>query len=398
MSQTVLRFVVMSDVHVKENKDCVELKRLDAGMKAAYAYADGCDYKGLDAVFVNGDFANRGKEEEMLNFKEVFEANLRPGTQTLISVASHEYGSGIPETHERMKRLFNMDPHMHLVIKGYHFISVAPEKGTYYGKEQQAYAFAELQKAFDDDPDKAIFFFQHAHIHDTVVGSVDWGEKELIPVLMHFPQVIDFSGHSHAPINDPRNVHQKYFTCFGSGSLSYTELDEFDKYYGTVPPDRDEFAQYLIVEVADDGAVTVKSYDIITGQFFPCDHIIRPPFTPEAFVFTDKRRVKSATPYFAEGTPISVAVTGSEAAITFAQAKCDEEPVNDYLVTVRRQPDGRIVRRVAVWSGYYRMNMPETLTVPVPALPQGAYTATVIARGFWDNESDNELQADITIE
>ena len=95
MSQTVLRFVVMSDVHVKENKDCVELARLDAGMKAAYAYADGCDYKPIDAIIVNGDFANRGKEEEMLNFKEVFEANLRPGTQTLISVASHEYGSGI---------------------------------------------------------------------------------------------------------------------------------------------------------------------------------------------------------------------------------------------------------------------------------------------------------------
>lgn len=397
MAKTVLRFVVMSDVHVKENKDCIELARLDAGMKAAYAYADGCDYKAIDAVIVNGDFANRGKEEEMLNFKEVFEANLRPGTQTLISVASHEYGSGIPETHERMKRLFNMDPHMHLVIKGYHFISVAPEKGTYYGKEQQAYAFTELQKAFDDDPDKAIFFFQHAHIHDTVVGSVDWGEKELIPVLMNYPQVIDFSGHSHAPINDPRNVHQKYFTCFGSGSLSYTELDEFDKYYGTVPPDRDEFAQYLIVEVADDGAVTVKSYDIITGQFFPCDHIVRPPFTPETFVYTDKRRVKSARPYFAEGTPVSVALNGDTAEVTFGQAKCDEELVNDYLVTVRRKTDGKIVRRASAWSGYYRMNMPETITIPIPRLSEGDYTVSVIARGFWDNESTNELTADFSI-
>ena len=50
----------------------------------------------------------------------------------------------------------------------------------------------------------------------------------------------------------------------------------------TVPPDCGEFAQYLIVEVASDGAVTVKSYDIITGQFFPgCDRVVRPPFTPE---------------------------------------------------------------------------------------------------------------------
>ena len=397
MPKTILRFVVMSDVHVKDNKDCVELTRLDKGMKAAYAYADGCDYKPIDAIIVDGDFANHGSEQEMLNFKEVFEANLRPETRTLLSVASHEYGSGIPETHERMKRLFGMDPHMHLVIKGYHFISVAPEKGTYYGKAQQEYAFIELQKAFDDDPDKAIFFFQHAHIHDTVVGSIDWGEKELIPVLMNYPQVIDFSGHSHAPINDPRNVHQKYFTCFGTGSLSYTELDEFDKYYGTVPPDCDEFAQYLIVEVADDGAVTVKSYDIITGRFFPCDHVVRPPFTPETFVYTDQRRVKSARPHFPEGTPLSVRTDGGDCDITFGQAVCEEEPVNDYLATVTRSSDGKIVRRVCAWSGYYRLNMPREITVPVKALPKGNYTVSVIARGFWNNESDNAIKTSFTI-
>ncbi len=398
MAKTILRFVVMSDVHVKENKDCIELERLDKGMKAAYAYADGCDYKGIDAIVVDGDFANGGREQEMLNFKEVFEANLREGTQTLISVASHEYGSGIPETHERMKRLFNMEPHMHLVVKGYHFISVSPEKGTYYGKAQQEYAFNELQKAFDDDPDKAIFFFQHAHINSTVYGSYDWGEKELVPILMHYPQIIDFSGHSHAPINDPRNVHQKYFTCFGTGSLSYTELDEFDKYYGTVPPDCDEFAQYLIVEVADDGAVTVKAYDIITGQFFPgCDRVIRPPFTPESFVYTDKRRETAFRPHFAEGTPVSVKVDGDNAEITFGQAVCEEEPVNDYLATVVRKADGRILRRVAAWSGYYRLNMPQTVSIPVPRLPKGDYTARIIARGFWDNESDNEITVDFTV-
>ena len=398
MGNTVLRFVVMSDVHVKDDKACPELERLDRGMKAAWAYADGCERPGIDAIVVVGDFANHGSEQEMLNFKEVFEKNLRPGTRTLLSVASHEYGSGIPETHERMKRLFNMDPHMHITVNGYHFISVAPERGTYYGKAQQEYAFRELQKAFDDDPEKAIFFFQHAHINNTVYGSYDWGEKELIPVLMNYPQIIDFSGHSHAPINDPRNVHQEYFTCFGTGSLSYTELDEFDKYYGTVPPDCREFAQYLIVEVDEDKTVTVKAFDIITDDFFPCDRVIRPPFTPENFVYTDRRYLTQVKPYFEENTPISVLVKGRDAEITFAQAKCDEERVNDYLVTVTRKSDGRILRRVAAWSGYYRTNMPKTVTVPVPALPAGEYTATVVARGFWKNVSDNALTVDLSIE
>ena len=193
-------------------------------------------------------------------------------------------------------------------------------------------------------------------------------------------------------------MHQKYFTCFGPASLSYTELDEFDKYYGTVPPDCAEFAQYLIVEVASDGAVTVKSYDIITGQFFPCDRVIRPPFTPDNFVYTDKRRVKSARPHFPEGTPLSVAVNGGDCDITFGQAVCEEEPVNDYLATVTRNADGKILRRTAAWSGYYRYNMPKTVTVPVKALPKGDYTVSVVARGFWDNESDNALQARFTID
>ena len=66
-------------------------------------------------------------------------------------------------------------------------------------------------------------------------------------------------------------------------------------------------------------------------------------------------------------------------------------------MTVVRKADGKILRRVAAWSGYYRLNMPQTVTVPVPRLPKGDYTARVIARGFWDNESDNEITVDFTV-
>ncbi len=394
MAQTVLRFVVMSDVHVKD-KDCVELRRLEKGLREAYAYADGCDYPGLDAVFVVGDFAHNGTEEQMLLFRDVFFRNLRPVTDYLISAAGHEYGGGIPETHERMRRLFGMEPNMHRVIKGYHFISVAPDRGTHYGPEQQAYAFAETQKAFDDDPDKAIFFFQHAHINYTVFGSYQWGEMDLIPVLMHFPQIIDFSGHSHCPINDPRNVHQGYFTCFGTGSLSYTEMDEFDKYYGTVPPDGDQFAQFLIVEVDGTGAVTVRAYDIITGRFFPCDRVIRPPFTPDTFEYTEEKRRSDAAPRFPEGTPITCEIAGDTAVLRFGQALCPDERVKDYLVRVTRNADGAQIRSAAAWSGYYLFDMPESVTVEIRSLPAGDYTAEVIARSFWGVPSENRLRIGI---
>ena len=49
---------------------------------------------------------------------------------------------------------------------------------------------------------------------------------EFAEILKNYPQVVDFSGHSHVPINDPRSIHQKHFTALGTGSLSYFELDD----------------------------------------------------------------------------------------------------------------------------------------------------------------------------
>jgi hypothetical protein len=103
----------------------------------------------------------------------------------------------------------------------------------------------------------------------TVYGSANWGEDELTDILMNYPQIIDFSGHSHAPINDPRSIHQRHFTCLGTGTLSYFELDEFDKYYGTIPPGNDRAAQMLFVEADADMRVRVYPYDLITSNFFP---------------------------------------------------------------------------------------------------------------------------------
>jgi len=43
------RMIVMSDIHVKENKDCIELARLRKGLEFAYNYAENSEYKKLYA-------------------------------------------------------------------------------------------------------------------------------------------------------------------------------------------------------------------------------------------------------------------------------------------------------------------------------------------------------------
>ncbi len=392
-----IRFIVMSDIHTKPDKNCKELLRLKKGLTDAYDYAAGCSYNKIDAFFAVGDFANMGAEDEMQNFKEVLSEYIKLETDVTISLASHEYGAGEDVAKERFKKIFSMDYDVHKTINGFHFISVSTTHGCNFKEEQKAFAEKELKKAADDSKDAPIFFFQHPHISGTVYGSINWGDDALYPILMNYPQIIDFSGHSHAPINDPRSIHQDYFTSVGTGSLSYFELDEFDKYYGTVPPDADKCAQFLIVEADENNRVRILPFDILTGKFFPYMWKIETPSKPETFVYTDKRYKTDVRPHFRDDTTISATVSPNGINLTFGQADIKEDRINDYRITVKRKEDNKTVRQIALWSGYYLYDMPDTLSVKIMDLPAGTYEAEINAYGFWKNKSDNSIKAEFTV-
>lgn len=392
-----LRFIVMSDVHVKSEKDCKELARLRKGLDFAYKYAENCDYDKIDALVAVGDFANSGAEQEMLNFKEVLDEKLKPGTEVILSLASHEYhGAGEDAAKEKLKRIFGMHYDNHKVINGFHFISVSSTRGCNYDEPQIEFASKALKEAGEDNPGAPIFFFQHPHITDTVSGSIYWADEAFYPILMDYPQVIDFSGHSHVPINDPRSIYQKHFTCLGTGSLSYFELDEFDKWYGTCPPDKEQCAQYLIVEADEKNRVRIYPVDILSGNFFHDPWKIDCPSEPATFTYTDRRYNTSVKPHFAHNTPIEAKKTDEGILITFGQADISEDRVNDYKLTVRNE-NGNIVRQTCVWSSFYLYKMPETVSIPVKGLAAGKYKAEVTAMGFWNNASDNSLRVEFEL-
>ena len=206
---------------------------------------------------------------------------------------------------------------------------------------------------------------------------------------MNYPQVFDFSGHSHVPINDPRSIFQKHFTALGTGSLSYFELDEFDKYYGTVPPQDNNCAQMLIVEANDEGQVRIYPYDILTENFFPITWEVDTPCDPDSFKYTDAIRYKnSKAPYFPDDFKAEFSdVSTNQFTLTFSQAKpSDEYYVNDYIVTVKESSTDLIVKRVGLWSEYYFYNMPETLSVTIGDLkPDTKYTVLIKANNFFES-------------
>lgn len=396
--EPIIRFAVMSDIHIKDEHS-VERDRMAKGINDAYKIAESSEtYKSLDALVIDGDFADCGSEEQFLAVKKICDENIKEGTELIASVASHEYNtrSGAMEAAwERLRRIFGMEPDTHRVIKGFHFVSTSPSRGCNFDDDKKKIAYENLKSAAEDDPKKPIFTFQHPHMTGTVYGSVLWGEDDLYDSYMDFPQIVDFSGHSHAPINDPRSVHQEHFSCFGTGTLSYFELDEFDKVGGTIPANKAEAAQMLIVEADKDNRVRVYPYDILTGNFFPFTWKIDVPSDPETFIYTDSKRYADAQkPYFKEGAVAEAKeITDNSAVVEFPQAVEDDMPyVNNYDIILRRKADGVIVSQKSIWSDYYLYNMPATRSVKFENLKAGTeYTAKIKAEGFFKNASENSL-------
>lgn len=388
----VLRFLVVSDIHYVGEK-CVERERMTKALKTAYKLAENEEYSKLDAVYVVGDFTKKGNYEQMAAFKETLDENIKSETQVAVSLASHEFmHDGEEAALKRFSEIFGMEPDTHKVINGYHFISVTSTKGCHFDEAKQAWVASELKKAAEDSPRRPIFFFQHPHITDTVYGSLNWGEDELTAILMNYPQIIDFSGHSHAPINDPRSIHQRHFTCLGTGTMSYFELDEFDKIYGTVPPKNNIAAQMLIVEADEKMRVRVYPYDLISDNFFPMTWKIDSAWDPDSFVYTDVRFKTDVAPYFESDAKAEI-VKKSDSGFTvfFDQAKTNDYYVNDYNVYIKKD-DGTVVRNSTVWSEYYFYDMPEKLSVDFDELDKGeTYYAQIYAGSFWKTRSKAPL-------
>ncbi len=387
----VLRFMNVSDIHIKDEEDCVERARFAKAIRLAYAEAEkSAAYKGLDALIINGDFANSGSEVQMRAAKEIIDANIRPETMVRLTMASHEYFcDGEENARARFAEIFGTPLLFHEVIRGFHFIGVTTTRGCRFDDREILFTRNELKKAAKDAPQMPIFFFQHPHLSGTVYGSIHWGDDPLIADLMNYPQVINFSGHSHAPVNDPRSIHQDHFTSVGSGTLSYFELDEFDKFCNTLPPKKELAAQMLLVEADAEGRVRVYPYDVLTEQFFPQVWKIDTPWDPDSFLYTDVKRMAAVgKPAFTADTQLAIETTDTTATVSFKQAVPaeNEDYVDAYLLVVKNADTGLIVKQIGVWSEYYFYDMPDAVTHTIDDLDPGtAYTIDVIPEGFFRN-------------
>jgi Icc-related predicted phosphoesterase len=398
--EVVLRFAAMSDVHLNGSKTQAEYLRFEKALDFMYDYSSKQEYKNFDVLLVAGDMTNNGNDSELQAFADIVKSKVKDGTQKMFVMGNHEYSKNDPETvQKRWESYAGMSKNSHIVVNGYHFIGVSPENYNSYTYVSE-WLDSELAKAVADDPEKPVFVTQHYHIADTVYGSDLWGTSQLTAVLKKYPQIVNFSGHSHYPVNDPRSIHQKYFTSLGCGTLSYFELEP-GMDYGTIPPDAGKAAQFYVVEVYSDNSVVFKPYDLITGRFFPTEYSITDPSDTTKFTYTDARAETSDKPKFADGTKLEISgITATGCTLSFKQAT-DGENLHSYRFDFYTK-DGTKAATFKVWSNFYFLDNGDTMTYAMNAAkyaklePNTEYKCVVTAIDSYGKESENTIEASFT--
>lgn len=376
----VLRFVACSDIHLSGDPDCAEAQRLAELLETMYTYAGQQDYQGFDALLVAGDMTNGGAEEEYDLFNAVLDAHLRPETQLLVVTGNHEYINYRDVDASRGSRVFarkmQRAEDLHAVINGFHFIGCSYSEDGRTFKTKLAWLEAELKKAVAASGGKPVFSFQHPAPWATIYGSADWGDADLPRVLRKFPQTINFSGHSHYPVNDPRSIWQGGYTALGCGTLSYFET-ELDCFAGNFPYETKQAAQFYMVEADAWGNVRIRAYDLITKQFFDLDYYLPAPAGSRQDYLYYLQKQRDPAPVFPPETEIHTEKNAEgHTILTFTGAK-DVFAVDSYKGTVLR---GGVPAADFNFSGKYMyLFEPDVYTADLGALAPGKYTVTIHA-------------------
>ncbi len=337
----ILRFAVCSDVHLDGEEDQQNAKEFRELFAQCYEYSENHEsYNSLDAVIVCGDMTEWGREKEYEMFRRIIDEECLDSTEMLVCMGNHEFieereTEGV-DAFVNYKKYVSEQPDTHTVINGYHFIGLSySDKDENFG-DKTKWLDAEIKKAVADTGDKPVFVFQHPHPTLTVYGSINWSDISIKTVLAKYPQVVDFSGHSHYNAADPRSIWQGAFTAIGTGAITglIGNNNYLDGDAGTTIPS----ASYYIVEVDAEGNIRLRLFDAYNNIFYPeGDRYLEKPSDKRNHAYTwGNQKSLDTVPSFPEGAEITATVNeNGETVISFPDAKGYYD-VQSYTVTVTK--------------------------------------------------------------
>ncbi len=382
--QPVLRFAALSDSHIDDQGTELEEQRLIKVLQVANAYAaKDKNHSKLDAVLIGGDFTDYGTKSSMEKVRDLLTQNTDPGTKLMLSLGNHEYYVDKDNTEARFEAVFSSPINEHVVINGFHFIKFSPDtSGNAYSPATLSWLKEALAAAAAEDPTKPIFVMQHHVVKNTLfLSDYTVAVDNLYPIFEKYPQIVDFSGHSHYPMHNPRQIWQGDFTALGTGTLSYHSLIinnlKLPNWYTAVHDGTDgswvlghkrnkDGGEFYLVEVDAKGAVMVIAYDVNADKEIR-RYYIQTPSDPSSFLYTDDRIEASQAPIFADNASVSVSnVTYNGFDLSFPQATCDDT-VESYRVEVYREKV--LVNTTILTSCFYLDPLPTTMVAKVRGVP-----------------------------
>ncbi len=347
--QPAMRLIVFTDTH-NENENIA-----DAAETAYRLFDNDPVYQGVDAFYCLGDFTSIGTEGDYENYAKTLRASVREETPCVTLLGNHELKNKA-EYNDLFKKYFGYEPNNVREINGFSCIAFSGERSltewTFTPKSLKWFSDA-VKKAEKKADGKPVFVFQHPHPWGTVYGSTVWGDPQINVVLNGHANVVDFSGHSHFPLNDPRSINQASYTAVGCGAMARFELDN-NGLVGQHPEGYEEAAQICVVEADADGSVRLRGYDLLSDTWI-CDYYIDNVNEKSTFAYTYKNmKAHDQAPVFPENTTARAQKNeAGEWRLSFDAAKVpDGFIVHEYKIVIRDETGKKIFSRNFI-NDYY---------------------------------------------
>ena len=378
-----VRLVVFTDSHNQNHHVA------DAVDTAYELYDTDETYPGVDAFFGLGDFSSVGGEGDYANYAATLREHVREETPIINIHGNHEFKDD--HYREYFLNYFGHDPDTVTEINGFSCIAFSGERGATewtFTANSLKWLSDSINAAEKKADGKAIFVFNHPHPWGTVYGSTYWGDPQLNVVLNGHNRVVDFSGHSHFPMNDPRSILQTSYTSVGCGAMATFETDK-DYIPGQHPDGYDPAAQMCVIEADDDGSVRLRGYDLLSDSYI-CDYYIDNVNDRESYAYTYRNMYAHDTKPVFPDQPQATAYRNEagEWVISFDEAK-SSFIVHEYFITIKNEK-GLIVHTGNYVDDYFVFDDDDTadFRIGTDTLESGKnYTLTVRAESAYHKYS-----------
>ncbi|MCR5173074.1 MAG: cell wall-binding repeat-containing protein [Oscillospiraceae bacterium] len=225
----IVEFQIVSDVHVTTDAGAsgeVKLSNQHFAQMLEDIKINSPDSVG---IFINGDIANTGSNEEFQKVYNLWQRAQNAGNGTVpnihMSIGNHDWIQGNPNNQfQKWAKILNPDlsgqpetVYYDEVVAGYHFVYLGGEKPGLHASLSRAqldWFDGVMQKCTEEDPTKPVFVFLHQSFYNTVSGSLPgqgWdgvdNENALKKVMQKYGQIVYFNGHSHWELNSTNCVY-----------------------------------------------------------------------------------------------------------------------------------------------------------------------------------------------